>query len=161
MANLACHGGVASSVQCDKVLQLTLGQSPAQVEALLGRPFFAGETGAVWANGQDRIDFTMIYGSSQSGTEVFVGSRDELHIDFLRGRLVEITAYRMYLPLRAEKYDRTAIMLGSRDYGVKSEPFYEIGPAFADVFRCAPGFSRERAQAEFEARNRRSHEASR
>ena len=152
---IACSGGIDHPMDCNKVLQLRLGQSPEEVRALIGEPRFAGQQGTSWQDGTPRTDYVFIYGNSQSGNTVLVGTRDEMSVDFLKGRLVEVSAYRMRVSWGEHDKGTTALMLGSRDYGYRTPAFHTIGPAFTQVFRCGPDFSLDRARAQFEVESSR------
>lgn len=156
----ACSAGIDHRMDCSKVLQLRLGQSPEDVQTLIGKPRFAGSQQTVWDDGTPRADSVFIYGSSQAGNTFLLGTRDEMSVHFLRGRLVEASAYRMHVYLIDHDKGSTALMLGSRDYGDHSPPLHAIGPAFMKVFNCAPDFNLDRARSAFEAADADSPNAS-
>ena len=135
----ACSRGLDRPIDCNRVLQLRLGQTPDEVRALLGEPRFAARHGTVWRDGSPRTDYTFNYGGAR---EVLSGTRDEMHVEFLNNRLVEVSAYRMRVYVGGEHDGGTnALSLGSRDYGDPTPPFHTVGPAFKDVFQCPADFS--------------------
>jgi hypothetical protein len=144
----ACHRPLDHSMNCEKVLQLRLGQTPEEVRALIGEPEFAGSQGTVWRDGSAATDFTFIYSKT---SEVYIGTRDEMNVDFLKNRLVEVSAYRMDVHWWGHGDGTTALMLGSRDYGYRTPPFHTIGPAFNQVFHCPSSFSLNESRRRFEA----------
>lgn len=147
LLTVGCSGPLAAPMDCSKVVRLRLGQTPDQVAELIGQPPFAGEQKTVWADGTPRTDFVFIYGNGERS--ILPGTRDEMSVDFLHGELVEASAYRMRDGFLGHDAGRTAILLGSRDYGSRTPPFRIIGPAFKEVFDCAADFSVDRARAQF------------
>jgi hypothetical protein len=145
---MACSGGIAPRMDCNKVLQLRPGQSPAEVRALIGEPQVAIEQRTVWFDGSPRADYVYMYGNSPIGRTILAGARNEMSIDFLDGRLVEVSAYRMRI-WGGDDNGSTALMLGSRDYGYRTPPFHTIGPAFTQMFQCGPDFRIDEASAQF------------
>ncbi len=134
----ACSRGLDRRIDCNRVLQLRLGQTPDEVRALIGEPRSAGRQGTVWRDGSPRTDFYFSY----SGTgDAFLGTRDEMHLDFLNNHLVEVSAYRMRVYVADHDKGTTALALGSRDHGERTPPFHEVGPAFKAVFQCPADFS--------------------
>ena len=138
LSSLGCHRGLASRIDCQRVLQLRIGQTQDEVRTLLGEPRFAAEQRIAWFNGSPRSDFVFVY--SGKGFEG-LGTRDEMSVDFLNGQLVAATAYRMRDYVIDHDKGTTALMLGPRDAGYKTASFHEIGPAFTTVFECGAGFS--------------------
>jgi hypothetical protein len=151
-----CSGGVKHRMDCDNVLRLRVGQTMDEVRALIGEPRAVGSVGTVWSeSGAPRADTVFGYGSSYSGRPVLLGTRDEMMVFFLRGHVVEVSAYRMQIRFAVKKEVGTALLLGSVDLGHgPSEPRHVIGLTFKDVFQCGPDFSLERARAQFDAAQR-------
>ena len=133
-----CTRSLDHRMDCNRVLQLRLGQTPDAVRALLGEPRSAGKGGPIWRDGSPRSDY--VFGYSRTGA-VLLGTRDEMFVSFLEGRLIEVSAYRMPVYFPDHGKGTTALVLGSRDYGYRTPPFQTIGPAFKDVFQCGSDFS--------------------
>jgi hypothetical protein len=134
----ACSRGLNRRIDCNRALQLRLGQTAAEVRTLIGEPRFAGEARSVWRDGSPRTDYEFIY--SGEG-DVLLGTRDEMSVSFLDNSLVEVSAYRMRVYVGDHDKGTTALMLGSRDYGDRTPPFHTVGPAFKEVFQCPADFS--------------------
>lgn len=140
-----CGGGLKHQMDCRKVLQIRLGQSPDQVRALIGDPWFEGENKRLSGRADPLVgyDYEFIYGDEKAPTHVVYGVRDELNVDFLQGRVVSVTANQTDLGLIDKGNLEPALFLNQY---VTPAPWYQVGANFTSMFRCSkdlpvvPGF---------------------
>jgi hypothetical protein len=117
------------AVSCEAVNSLGLGQTRAEVEALLGPPVWAHREQHTPQNGV-RADLLGYYGVTETEDESY-RFRDFLQVYYLDGRLVNIYA------TRDQPYEG-GFQLAYRLDGAGRE----IGPAFDKVFQCGADFKK-------------------
>lgn len=88
-----CHAPLARPINCEQVLGLRIGQTTAQVRALLGEPAIVGPGEAVFFGGLEPSLRGVVwhYGPSPLRTAM---TRDELDIAFYEDHLTWVTGYR-------------------------------------------------------------------
>jgi len=128
----ACSGTLNHPMDCNKVLQLRLGQSPDAVRALLGEPAVADDLSRMSAAKLSSFS----YGGGRS-----LRTSDGMYVNFVEEHLVLATAMRDRLVWPGRWETTIALTLGSRD----DRLIRTVGRAFMDVFQCGPSFSLERA----------------
>jgi hypothetical protein len=131
-----CGRPLVHPIDCDNMLHLRLGQSPGEVQTLLGPPAFAAPQVSAFGDGNymTKTDTIWLY---YPDSETLVG--DVFSLDFFEQKLVRASAYRRYA-LGPHKRIVSAYHLDAH-----REPQPELGPAFESVFTCRPGFSRDEA----------------
>lgn len=147
---IGCRGRI-QPMPCENVLKLRMGQSRAEVRALLGKPHFEVEQ----RSGPDEpdgsvfwyADYIFFYGAHLSGQTVILGFRDEMDVEFLNDRLVKARAYRMFQ--YGPEHDRGATGFRIFTEWSGAPPTYRLGEEFNSMFNCPSTPALEEARKQF------------
>lgn len=130
------HGRI-QPMPCENVLRLRMGQSRAEVRALIGTPQFEFEGHSGWAEGDssyhERSDYTFYYAPGR-GQGAVVGYRDSMRVAFLSDRLVTVSAYRMFEYVFDKEEIGRGLGIGPQTRG--SAAVYEVTDDFDSMFPC-------------------------